>query len=174
MNWGRGILLVGLAFSAAGCGEKAPTAPEVKLVRTIVVDPKPIEDERSAVGEVRPRYESELGFLIAGKMVTRAVDIGVSVKKGDLLARLDEQDNANRLKSAEADFAAAEAVLVEARARKAASAIARQRHDDAGELRRRAKEFTVRQGEDRMRLRPPWISPRTNSVTPNCMPISTA
>lgn len=80
----------------------------------MVVDPKPIDDDRQAVGEIKPRQESDLGFRVSGKMVSRAVDVGVSVKKGGLLARLDEQDFQNRLRSAEADVAAANAVLVEA------------------------------------------------------------
>jgi len=51
---------------------------------------------------------------LAGKMVARSVDVGAAVRKGDVLARLEEQDYRNKLKSAEADLAAAEAVLVEA------------------------------------------------------------
>ncbi len=88
----------------------------MKSVRTLVVDPRPVEDDRSAVGEVRPRYESEIGFRIAGKVVARNVDVGASVKQGDLLARLDTQDYRNKLKSAESDIAAARAVLTEAEA----------------------------------------------------------
>jgi RND family efflux transporter MFP subunit len=63
---------------------------------------------------VKPRYESELAFRVAGKMVARAVDVGAVVQKGDVLARLDEQDYRNKLKSAESDLAAADAVFVEA------------------------------------------------------------
>jgi hypothetical protein len=40
-----------------------------------VVDPKPVADDRRAVGEVRPRYESDLGFRVSGKVVARAVDV---------------------------------------------------------------------------------------------------
>jgi multidrug efflux pump subunit AcrA (membrane-fusion protein) len=36
------------------------------------------------------------------------------VKKGDVLARLDAADNANRLKSAESDVVAAQAVVTDA------------------------------------------------------------
>jgi RND family efflux transporter MFP subunit len=101
----------------AACGEQqaAPKGPEVRPVRTTVVDPQPIDDDRSAVGEVKARYESDLGFRVAGKVISRTVDVGVSVKKGDLLARLDEQDYRNKLKSAEADIMSAQADLVEAK-----------------------------------------------------------
>src|SRR5262245_25930855 len=111
-DW-RSLLLGGL-IALAGCGEDHSKEP-VRPVRTMVIDPQPIEDDRSGIGEIRPRYESDLGFRVAGKVVSRLVDVGVSVKKGDLLARLDDQDYRNRLKSAEAEIAAAEAVLAEAK-----------------------------------------------------------
>jgi multidrug efflux pump subunit AcrA (membrane-fusion protein) len=98
-----------------GCDSPSAKPPEARPVRTVTVDPKPIDDDRQAVGEVRARYESDLGFRVSGKVVARLVDVGVSVKKGDVLARLDEQEYSNRLKSAQADIVAAEAVLEEAR-----------------------------------------------------------
>ena len=110
------MVAFGLALLAAGCGDNTHKAPEVRAVRTMVVAPRPIEDDRRAVGEVRPRYESDLGFRIAGKMVARMVDVGASVTKGQLLARLDTQDYRNKLKSAESDIYAAQAVLTEAEA----------------------------------------------------------
>jgi multidrug efflux pump subunit AcrA (membrane-fusion protein) len=108
------LLLIALVLTASACREDTAKAPEIRPVRTVVVDPKPIEDDRTSVGEVRPRYESDFGFRIAGKLISRAVDVGVSVKKGDVLARLDAADNANRLKSAESDVVAAQAVLTDA------------------------------------------------------------
>ena len=110
------MLTLAATLTMAGCGEVAPRPPEVKAVRTLTVDPKPIADDRRAVGEVRPRYESELGFRVSGKLVARSVDVGAVVRKGDLLARLEEQDYRNRQKGAEADLAAADAVLIEAQA----------------------------------------------------------
>ncbi len=110
------LMLLGLPLILGACSEVASKEPEVRTVRTVVANPTPVADDRRAVGEVRPRYESELGFRVSGKIVTRLVDVGASVKKGDLLARLDEQDYRNKLKSAEADIVAAQAVLVEAQA----------------------------------------------------------
>ena len=97
-----------------GCKDAEPPKTEVRPVRTVVVDPKPIDDDRQAVGEIKPRYESDLGFRVAGKVISRSVDVGNAVKAGDVLARLDEQDFQNKLRSAEADVASAEAVLTEA------------------------------------------------------------
>lgn len=108
------ILVVGVSIS--GCEEPTPAKQEVRPVRTVVVDPKPIEDDRQAVGEIKPRQESDIGFRVGGKVISRAVDIGTSVKAGETLARLDDQDFQNKLRSAEADVRSAEAVLVEATA----------------------------------------------------------
>ena len=85
-------------------------------MRTMVVQARSVDDDRQAVGEVRPRYESELSFRVAGKVLARLVDVGATVKRGDIIARLDTQDYENRLRSAEAEVAAAEAALVEAQA----------------------------------------------------------
>ena len=116
MAAGLRLLMLGIALSAAGCGDRSPRVPEVRSVRTVVVDLKPIDDDRRAVGEVRPRYESDIGFRVAGKIIARHVDVGAVVKEGDTLARLDERDNHNKMKSAESDIVAAEAVLAEAQA----------------------------------------------------------
>ena len=110
------LVLGGSLLGLAGCREAGAPAPEIRPVRTVVVMPKPIDDDRQAVGEIRPRQESDIGFRVGGKVISRAVDVGVSVKSGDLLARLDTQDFDNRLRSAEADVTSADAVLVEARA----------------------------------------------------------
>jgi RND family efflux transporter MFP subunit len=97
-----------------GCKDSEVAKTEVRPVRTVVIDPKPIDDDREAVGEIKPRYESDLGFRVAGKVLSRTVDIGDRVKSGEVLARLDEQDFQNKLRSAEADVSSAEAVLTEA------------------------------------------------------------
>lgn len=107
--------LLACAVVLAGCGKKADVKEaEVRPVRTVVVDPAPVDDDRQAVGEIRARYESDLSFRVAGKVQSRTVDVGVSVKAGDVLATLDVQDYENRLRSAEADVASAEASLTEA------------------------------------------------------------
>lgn len=110
------IVMGGLVSILAGCGEAVVPPPEIRPVRTVVVEPRPIEDDRKAVGEIRPRQESDIGFQVGGKIISRAVDVGNSVKAGDLLARLDEQDFQNKLRSAQSDVVSAQAVLTEAQA----------------------------------------------------------
>jgi RND family efflux transporter MFP subunit len=115
------ILLLTILVIFAGCKpEDAPAA--LRLVRTLVVDPKSAGDDRQLIGEVRPRYESDLSFRVGGKVLSRLVDVGASVKQGDTLATLDTQDYQNRLRSAEADVSSAEAAVVEAQGSEARQA----------------------------------------------------
>lgn len=110
------LAVASLSPGLGGCKDAAPPKQEIRPVRTVVVEPKAIEDDRQAVGEIKPRLESDIGFRVGGKLTSRAVDVGVAVKKGEALARLDDQDFQNRLRSAEADVTSAEAALVEATA----------------------------------------------------------
>src|ERR1043165_2663547 len=107
------LLTLPLLVAIAGCkAETTEVGP--RPVRSIVAVPKAVQDERQAIGEVKPRYESDLSFRVAGKLLTRLVDVGATVKQGDTLAALDTQDYQNRLRSADADVSAAEAALIEA------------------------------------------------------------
>lgn len=108
-------IFLAAALALAGC-EQEETSEEIRLVRTLVVDLEPIGDDRQAIGEVKPRYESDLSFRVAGKVLSRHVDVGAWAKQGDTLATLDTQDYQNRLRSADADVDSAEAALFEVRA----------------------------------------------------------
>jgi RND family efflux transporter MFP subunit len=114
------VLLMLLAVLVGCKPEDAPAS--LRLVRTLVVDPKSIREDRHAIGEVKPRYESDLSFRVAGKVLVRLFDVGASVRQGDTLAALDTQDYQNRLRSAEADVSSAEAALVEAQGAEARQA----------------------------------------------------
>jgi RND family efflux transporter MFP subunit len=69
---------------------------------------------REFVGVVRARYETDLGFRVAGKIVSRDVNVGERVQIGDVVARLDPQDLKLQVESAEAEFAAATSSLQQA------------------------------------------------------------
>jgi RND family efflux transporter MFP subunit len=110
-----GLALFGWPESMAR-GVTAEPQPEVRLVKTATVAAKIMAESYSAIGEIRPRHESDFGFRVSGKLIERTVDVGAIVSKGELLARIEDQDYRNRLLSAKADMAAAQAVLVEAEA----------------------------------------------------------
>ena len=168
------ILLLTLLVVLAGCKpEDVPV--ETRLVRTLVVNPKPIGEDRHAIGEVKPRYESDLSFRVAGKVLSRLVDVGASVKQGDTLATLDTQDYQNRLRSAEADV-----TLRRGRARRGAGHGGAPSEALEGWLDAAERPTTPRctifvpPKPGSLPPRPISISPATSSTTPSSRPISTA
>jgi RND family efflux transporter MFP subunit len=76
----------------AGCSKEAPPPEDVRPVRALTLAPGGASATAEFSGDVRPRYESRLGFRVGGKISARKVDIGTSVKRGTLLMQLDPQD----------------------------------------------------------------------------------
>ena len=70
----------------------------------------------SYTGEVKSRYESNIGFRIGGKIISRAVNVGDLVKKGQLIAQLDPNDTRLNAQAAHADVQTAQANLALAQA----------------------------------------------------------
>ena len=85
-----------LAFCAAGalaaCSKPAPPTEDIRPVRVIELVADAGAERSQFSGDVRPRYESQLGFRVGGKIIERKVDVGATVKRGTVLMRLDPQD----------------------------------------------------------------------------------
>ncbi|WP_254017030.1 efflux RND transporter periplasmic adaptor subunit, partial [Mesorhizobium escarrei] len=56
---------------------------------------------------------SEVGFEVGGRIISRDVDIGAVVKKGQKLAELSAVDYRNKVTAAQADLTATKATLVQ-------------------------------------------------------------
>jgi RND family efflux transporter MFP subunit len=95
-----------LATLCAGCSEKPQPISDARLVNVVRVAIGSINADVAYSGEVRPRYETNLSFRVPGKIVARAVEIGSVVKKGDVLAQLDPQDQQLNVRSAQSQLAA--------------------------------------------------------------------
>jgi membrane fusion protein, multidrug efflux system len=108
-------LMLSLLFLSA-CEESAPPAPQIRPVRTIVVQKRVLGESTALTGHVRARDEVSLAFRIDGKLIERLVNIGDRVTAGQLVARVDPQNELNALRSAQADLAAASAELTQAQA----------------------------------------------------------
>lgn len=104
-----------LALSAlvalSGCTSKAEVLEVPRSA--IVAHPQAAANANAEVysGDVRARYESQLGFRVAGKIKTRQVDVGAHVEAGQTLAELDPQDAHLQVASARATLASAQADL---------------------------------------------------------------
>jgi RND family efflux transporter MFP subunit len=80
-----------LALTSA-CSKDAPPPEDVRPVRALTLAAGGAQASTVFSGDVRPRYESRLGFRVAGKISARKVDVGTGVKRGTLLMQLDPQD----------------------------------------------------------------------------------
>lgn len=89
--------------------------PEVRPVRTVTVEQRSAGSSVSITGTVQAQNEINLSFRIDGRLIERAVDIGDTVRPGQLIARLDPQNEQSSLQATQAQAAAARAQLVEAR-----------------------------------------------------------
>src|SRR5215468_2296528 len=92
-----------------------PVAPQRPVLVTAVRYQRQSAD-RSFVGTVRPRIESDLGFRVTGKVQKRLVEVGMPVRAGQPLATLDEVDLKLQAEQAEAEQRAATGVLAQAAA----------------------------------------------------------
>ncbi|MBL8703676.1 MAG: efflux RND transporter periplasmic adaptor subunit [Rhodospirillales bacterium] len=106
-------LVAGLGLGA--CKEELPPEQPIRPVRAIVAEPRQEKHTVSITGEIRSRYESDHGFRIGGRVIARLVDVGSLVAKGDVLARLDDGDQKNQIRGAEAALSAARAEVTRAK-----------------------------------------------------------
>lgn len=97
-------------LALAGCNEEAAEAPPpIRPVLYTVAKVVGTERFGPFAGTVEPRYQSQLGFRIGGRVVARDVTVGDVVRKGQRLAALDPVVTRFALTRAEADVADATA-----------------------------------------------------------------
>src|SRR6201991_5206271 len=112
-----GVSLAMMAAALAGCNDtvaQKAEPPRPVLVATAHYDAE--TPERSFVGTVRPRIESDLGFRVAGKVAKRLVEVGQTVEIGQPLATLDEVDLKLQAEQAVAEQTASTGGLAQAAA----------------------------------------------------------
>src|SRR5438477_8683843 len=110
-----GAALALVAIALAGCNDTVAEKPAPQ--RPVLVTTAHYEaetPERSFVGTIRPRIESDMGFRVPGKVAKRLVEVGQTVDIGQPLATLDEVDLKLQAEQAVAEFTAATGVLAQA------------------------------------------------------------
>lgn len=107
--------LVAVALSAtavlSACSKHEAMPEPVRAVRVQEVAPQALNSQREFSGDVRSRVESNLGFRVAGKIVRRSVELGQTVKAGQVLAQIDAQDYRLATDAAKAQLTAAQVNL---------------------------------------------------------------
>ena len=112
-----GASLALVAVALAGCNDKvAEKAAPIRPVLVATVHYEAESPERSFVGTIKPRIETDMGFRVPGKVAKRLVEVGQTVDVGQPLATLDEVDLKLQAEQAEAELRAATGVLAQAAA----------------------------------------------------------
>ena len=108
------LLSAALLLGACSRNEKAPEP--VRAVKLITLGATDARAPQEYAGEVRAKVESRLGLQVAGKLLSRKVQVGDKVSKGQLLAEIDAQDYLLAAGAAQAQLRSAQAQLDVAKA----------------------------------------------------------
>uniref|UniRef100_E6VCC8 Efflux transporter, RND family, MFP subunit n=1 Tax=Rhodopseudomonas palustris (strain DX-1) TaxID=652103 RepID=E6VCC8_RHOPX len=112
-----GTMLAVAVIGLAGCdGKEARPELSKRPVLVTAVHYVPQAPERSFVGTIKPRTETDVGFRVGGKIAQRLVEVGQTVEIGQKLAVLDQTDLKLQAEQAEAEHSAAKRVLAQATA----------------------------------------------------------
>jgi RND family efflux transporter MFP subunit len=112
-------IIVGAVFAAcavtAGCKEKMEAREPVRPVLSTLVEPMRSANTTVA-GTIEPRYKTDLGFRVLGRLIARPVNVGDLVAKGQTVAAIDPATLQLDLHSAIADVSKSQAQLTNASA----------------------------------------------------------
>src|SRR4030095_7010372 len=78
-----------VSWTANASRPVATSEPIVRPARVMEIAYQRRSKSLVLAGTVVPRIETNLGFRVAGKIITRSVDVGTVVKPGDLIAHID-------------------------------------------------------------------------------------
>ncbi len=99
------ILCAGLLV---GCGAEPPAEEHVRVLAQTVKMAE-FASATSITGDIQARVQADQSFRVGGKIVERLVDVGDHVAAGQVLARLDPQDQRSNVENAQAAVAAQQA-----------------------------------------------------------------
>ena len=112
------IALAALALPAmlAACQPEVEKAePEVRPVRTVTVERREAGVPVTLTGRIEAEDEVTLAFRISGRIIESDGKLGDRLQPGQVVARLEPQNELNALRTAQANLAAAQGQLTQAR-----------------------------------------------------------
>lgn len=100
-----GTLLMGTAITGCDSAVSAETQTTiVRPVKLITIGDSNFQKNRIFPAELAANKQADLAFRISGELVKLDLVEGQKVKKGDLLAQLDDRDAKNNLLNAQANY----------------------------------------------------------------------
>ncbi len=115
LAWAGAAAVCLMTIAVACRPEAAPTAPEIRPVRTVTIAKRDAGVPVVLTGSIRAQDEAPLAFRVSGRMIERRVNNGDRVRPGQLVARLEPQNEQNSLRAARANLTAAQGQLTNAR-----------------------------------------------------------
>lgn len=97
-----------LTLNACGAKHEGEAPAALVVAQPVLADPHAIGQPIRYPVEAAARYANAMSFRVAGKLIERGVRLGDSVRKGQVVARLDSLDARSQAEAAKASLAAAE------------------------------------------------------------------
>ena len=108
MTRARAAVPLVLALALAACADERAAEPAApRPVATVVIEPARFADATRFSGDVQAEKEVAHAFRIGGKLTERAVNVGDTVREGQVIARLEDETERNAVAAAEAAVDAA-------------------------------------------------------------------
>ena len=110
IRWTHGAAAA-LCCGLAGCDTPPPAA---KAALPVIVQSAEVKERFSSIvltGEIRARIQSDMAFRFAGRVASREVDVGQHVAAGQILAKLEPDEQTADVNVAKASVQSAEATL---------------------------------------------------------------
>src|SRR5262247_2290316 len=110
------LALLGLPILLVACQPEAETAaPAPRPVRTVTTEKRAAGVPVTLTGRIEAEDEVALAFRISGRLLDNDRMLGDRLEPGQVAARLESQNERNALRAAQANLAAAEGQLTQAR-----------------------------------------------------------
>ena len=99
-----GILLLAALMLTTGCGKEKATSTETRRVLTQIVTGNNAATVTTYPGRTQASEEANVAFRVAGTLLRVTVKEGDHVRRGQVIARMDDRDYRVQLTAAEAEF----------------------------------------------------------------------
>jgi RND family efflux transporter MFP subunit len=110
------ILAALTLFAASGCSPQTDTAaPQSRPVRTVTVEQRAAGATITLTGRIEAEDEVALAFRISGRVLENDRKLGDRIEAGQVVARLESQNERNALRAAQANLIASQGQLTQAR-----------------------------------------------------------
>src|SRR5262245_26730332 len=110
------ITLLVLLVVLSGCSPQTDAAaPQPRPVRTVTVEQRAAGASVTLTGRIEAEDEVALAFRISGRMLENNRKLGDRIEAGQVVARLESQNERNTLRAAQANLIASQGQLTQAR-----------------------------------------------------------